>query len=124
MSVLYKYNVNGIRTEKVVNGFKTEYYLEGNDSTGIIGFISNNKKYYYIKNLHCDIIGIVDSNSDLVVKYEYDSFGNILSIKDSNNQNITDVTNIGQINSFRYRNYYYDKETQLYYLNSRYYNPM
>ncbi len=31
--------------------------------------------------------------------------------------------NIGVINPFRYRGYYYDVETGFYYLNSRYYNP-
>jgi len=38
---------------------------------------------------------------------------------------VTDTTtnNIGTINPFRYRSYYYDEETKLYYLNSRYYNP-
>lgn len=30
---------------------------------------------------------------------------------------------IAIINPFRYRSYYYDRETNLYYLNSRYYNP-
>ncbi len=30
---------------------------------------------------------------------------------------------IAQINPFRYRSYYYDSETGLYYLNSRYYDP-
>ncbi len=34
-----------------------------------------------------------------------------------------DEENIGIINPFRYRSYYYDNETKLYYLNSRYYNP-
>ena len=33
-------------------------------------------------------------------------------------------TNIGAMyNPFRYRGYYYDTETGLYYLNSRYYDP-
>lgn len=36
---------------------------------------------------------------------------------------ITDSNHIGIINPFRYRSYYYDEETHLYYLNSRYYNP-
>ena len=31
--------------------------------------------------------------------------------------------NIATINPFRYRGYYYDTETDLYYLQSRYYNP-
>ena len=30
---------------------------------------------------------------------------------------------IAQISPFRYRSYYYDSETNLYYLNSRYYDP-
>ncbi|MDY2888261.1 MAG: RHS repeat-associated core domain-containing protein, partial [Candidatus Caccosoma sp.] len=31
---------------------------------------------------------------------------------------------IGNINPFRYKSYYYDKESNLYYLNSRYYSPI
>lgn len=31
--------------------------------------------------------------------------------------------NIGHVNPFRYRGYYFDVETDLYYLNSRYYDP-
>jgi len=30
---------------------------------------------------------------------------------------------VGNINPFRYRSYYYDTESGLYYLNARYYNP-
>ncbi len=46
-----------------------------------------------------------------------------MSIKDKDGIEITDSNNIGIINPFRYRGYYYDNETGLYYLNSRYYNP-
>ncbi len=35
----------------------------------------------------------------------------------------TDTTFIGYINPLRYRGYYYDSETGLYYLNARYYDP-
>ncbi len=34
-----------------------------------------------------------------------------------------DIDGIGTLNPFRYRGYYYDTETGLYYLNSRYYDP-
>ena len=34
-----------------------------------------------------------------------------------------DEDNVGTINPFRYRGYYYDIETQLYYLKTRYYDP-
>ena len=89
-----------------------------NEVDDIIGFKYNNEVYYYIKNGQNDIIGILDNNYNKIVEYIYDSWGNILEIKDNSNNNI------GIINPFRYRSYYYDNETKLYYLNSRYYNPL
>ena len=75
-----------------------------------------------MKNLQGDIIGILDNNLAQVVSYTYDSWGKLISIKDANGNEITDTTNIGLINPYRYRSYRYDTETGLYYLNSRYYN--
>jgi len=137
--VYYQYNEDGIRKEKIVNNQKTKYYLENNniifetnelgtieyfyDLTGPIGLKYNENVYYYEKNLQGDIIKILDDNNQVVVTYEYDAWGKIISIKDNANTEITDETHIGHINPFRYRSYYYDKETGLYYLNSRYYNP-
>ena len=51
------------------------------------------------------------------IEYYYDAYGNIIKMVD------TSELDIGNINPFRYRGYYYDKETGWYYLNSRYYNP-
>ena len=51
------------------------------------------------------------------VKYTYDSWGKVLSITGS----LADT--IGVQNPFRYRGYYYDNETGMYYLRSRYYDP-
>jgi len=51
------------------------------------------------------------------VAYVYDTWGNPVSITDNT------TTGIGALNPFRYRGYYYDEETSLYYLNQRYYNP-
>ena len=70
-----------------------------------------------------DIIGLTNSNHNLLCSYEYDSWGKLISIKDNNGSIITETSHIGYINPFRYRSYYYDNETKLYYLNSRYYNP-
>ena len=139
LNVIYKYNCNGFREKKIVNGEKIEYCLEndkiiyekrGNqiiyylyDLTGLIGLSYNNNIYYYKKNLLGDIIGILDVNYQPVVEYKYDSWGEILKISDSNGNEITDNHHIGIINPFRYRGYYYDNETNLYYLNKRYYNP-
>ena len=91
--------------------------------TGIVGLEYNGNRYYYIKNLQDDIIGIVNSNNQQIVTYEYDSWGKVLSIKDSNGNIIEDKNHIGIINPYRYRSYYYDNETGLYYLNARYYHP-
>ena len=88
----------------------------------MIGFKYNNEIYYYQKNYQNDITGIYDSSYNLVVIYTYDAWGKILSVKDNNNE-ITDKNHIGIINPYRFRSYYYDEETSLYYLNSRYYNP-
>ncbi len=98
------------------------YYIRDEEGS-LIGLKYNNKIYYYIKNLQEDIIGITDSNYNEVCRYEYDSFGRIITIKDNNGNIIEDESHIGIINPYRYRSYYYDKETRVYYLNSRYYNP-
>ena len=49
--------------------------------------------------------------------------GKIISVKNASGQEITDQNNIAHINPYKYRGYRYDKETGLYYLQSRYYNP-
>ena len=131
--VTYSYNLDGIRTYKQVNDKIINYYLNGmnivfEDREGsvlyyiynedeVLGFVYDGVTYYYHKNILGDVIGILDSNYQEIVTYSYDAYGNILSIVDNS------TNNIGEINPFRYRSYYYDVETNLYYLNSRYYNP-
>jgi len=77
----------------------------------------NGSIYTYIHNLQGDIVGILDSDGELVIEYKYDAWGKLLS---------TDGTladTLGKRNPFRYRGYVYDEESGLYYLRSRYYNP-
>ena len=76
----------------------------------------NNAMYRYVHNLQGDIVGIVDSNGNLVVEYKYDTWGKLIST----NGSMTDT--LGKQNLFRYRGYIYDEETRLYYLRSRYYD--
>ena len=80
--------------------------------------------YYYIRNGQGDVIGLFDANGTIVARYTYDSWGNLLKITDgSGNDKTNDTTFVGYKNPLRYRGYYYDSETKLYYLQSRYYSP-
>lgn len=115
--VTHKYVTEGTRILKEVitggscAGTINYLYLGGQ----IIGFTYKDAKYFFQKNLQGDIISIYNQANVKVASYEYDAWGN---------HEITLNTNsIGTINPFRYRGYYYDSETNLYYCNARYYNP-
>lgn len=140
LNISYKYNDDGIRTEKTVNGKTTKYYLDGNivifedrngdklfyqydENNNLIGFTYNDEQYYYIRNGQNDIIGILNKEFKKVASYSYDSCGNLISVKDENNNDVTtNNKHIGNINEYRYKGYRYDSETELYYLNNRYYD--
>ena len=130
----YKYNADGIRTQKTVNGVTTDYFLEGStivaqktgndviwyyfDGDGTRDAIEyNGNVYYYMYNPQGDVIGLFDDDLNVVVEYTYDSWGKIISTTGS----LKDT--LGKANPFRYRGYYYDEESGFYYLNSRYYYP-
>ncbi len=57
-----------------------------------------------------------------MVRYIYDAWGNH-AVLDANGNDIDDPDHIGNLNPFRYRGYYYDVETGLYFLQTRYYDP-
>ena len=140
-TISYKYNDQGLRTEKTIFTHSTQttvtckYFLDGDkvlretinsgsttkyvdylydvDGT-LIGFKYNNNIYLYIRNLQGDITKIVNESGNVVVEYVYDAWGNIVYQTSSE---------LAKINPYRYRGYRYDEETGWYYLNSRYYNP-
>ncbi len=72
--------------------------------------------YIYVRNAQNDIVALVDSKGNEVVRYTYDSWG---KAKIAGSMAET----LGKRNPFRYRGYYYDTETGMYYLKSRYYDP-
>ncbi|MBO5285542.1 MAG: RHS repeat-associated core domain-containing protein [Clostridia bacterium] len=92
------------------------------DFTGVAGFKYNGNNYYYRKDILGNVIALLDGNGTLVATYVYDAWG-ITRVLDNNGNVITDQTHIGQINPFRYRGYFYDKETGFYFCESRYYSP-
>ncbi len=130
--ISYAYNGDGQRASKTVNGEKTEYIYNGDilagqktgntvlvfmyDNNGdAFGFIYNGTEYYYIKNAQNDIIAIADADGTIIANYYYDPWGRLIEI--------TGDSAIAYLNPIRYRSYYYDSETELYYLNTRYYSP-
>ena len=63
------------------------------------------------------VIGLIDSTGKRVVYYKYDSWGRAVNISG------TMAATVGQKNPFCYRGYYFDAESGMYYLQSRYYDP-
>ena len=80
----------------------------------------NDVNYLYRKNAQGDIAHILDNTGMVVAKYVYDAWGNHV-IVDGNGNDL--ASGVGVLNPFRYRGYYYDTETNLYYLQTRYYDP-
>ena len=78
----------------------------------------NGVDYFYVYNLQGDVVALIDANGTQVVEYVYDAWGNPIS------KTGTLAATLGTLNPFRYRGYVYDEETGLYYLRSRYYNPV
>ena len=141
MTVEFKYDHNGLRTQKKVTKADgtvetTDYTLHGKlvmhltrgedemhffyDAQSRPAMVEfNGTLYGYVHNLQGDVVGIVDNTGSLVVEYKYDAWG-----KPVITQTLSDSCEaLAELNPFRYRGYVYDGETGLYYLRKRYYNP-
>ena len=135
-TVTFTYDSEGIRTSKSDGTNTTKYLLNGTQilaqktgSTTLSFFYdqqgnrvgmadSGNHFYYYIYNVQGDVIALADaSTGKLAVTYTYDAWGKLVKLEDST------ANSVGTQNPFRYRGYYYDTETSLYYLQTRYYDP-
>ena len=90
------------------------------DESGIVGAIqkydSTEETFYFDKNIKGGVIALYNSAGTKVASYIYDAWGNCTTKTLVSN-------NFSTYNPIRYRGYYYDRETKLYYLNARYYNP-
>ena len=60
------------------------------------------------------MVKILTSGGETAAWYEYDAWGNVVSIGGD--------ANIANLNPIRYRGYYYDTETRFYYLTDRYHD--
>ena len=126
VSASYTYLPTGLRKSKTVGITTTNYVWDGQNmvyeynGTNTAGgtpyyygltLISLKNDAYYLYNAHGDVVQLVSSTGSLGWNYEYDAFGNELTLRESDS------------NPFRYAGQYYDKETGTYYLRARYYDP-
>ena len=58
------------------------------------------------KDAQANIVALLDNTGSVVVKYNYDAWGNC-KVLNANGVEITDSNNIGILNPFRYRSCYY-----------------
>ncbi|MBE6534412.1 MAG: hypothetical protein E7678_05550 [Ruminococcaceae bacterium] len=114
--ITFTYDSNG-NLIKQSNGLEFFY-----DHTGVFAVKHNGLTYFYRKNAQQDIIAILDNYGNVVVKYKYDAWG-MCKVLNAIGTEITDENHIGILNPFRYRSYYFDTETNLYFLKTRYYDP-
>ena len=133
-NLTYTYDSEGLRLSKTVDGVVHNYYYAGGkllretwgsntldffyDAMGTAYAVKyNGTLYYYITNLQGDILHIVNTSGTPVVSYTYSPYGKVLSTTG------TLASTLGVDNPLRYRGYYYDTDSGLYYLQSRYYDP-
>ena len=142
----YSYNENGIRVYKETENSKYKYRIDGNkilsfiktenninyevffkydDTDQIFSLTYNNQDFYYIRDITGNINKIVDSNGKNMINYSYNAWGlpKAECEKTLSNSERNIAATILQLNPFLYKGYYYDVETSLFWISSRYYSP-
>lgn len=138
-TVTYTYDTDKHMIARTVNGVTTRYQYDGDnlsaetDNTGTITVAysyddngkrisetrkdvddpnGSNKVYYYHYDGHGSVTTLTDPSGNVVKRYSYDPFGNVLSA--TGDANLT--------NSFTYSGYFQDPDTGLYLLKARAYD--
>ncbi|GGH61427.1 hypothetical protein GCM10008014_36860 [Paenibacillus silvae] len=135
--VSYRYNGDGLMTERSTGGNTTRYYYDDRgllvaegtvNSTGAVqitaGYIydsagkltarqiaGENQLQSYVTNGHGDVTEIRDSSGNVLNRYTYDIWGN------------PETTEETVPNALRYAGEYWDEVTGLQYLRARWYDP-
>ena len=111
----YNYDINGrlISERRTINNVVTTYLYYYDESDRLIGYSRNNEMFFYLRDAQGVIYAIINSVGNIVARYTYDAYGKVLTSTGTEANN----------NFIRYKGYYYDDETQLYWVSSRYYSP-
>ena len=138
-SIAFEYNDQGLRIKKTVTesgtSTVTKYFYDDNklvaeispahrldflydENNKLYGFVlDKTTPYYYVRDVLENILGIIDKSGNLVVQYAYNAWGKLVSTSG------TLATTVGEYNPFRYKGYYFDSDTGMYYCHTRYYVP-
>ena len=113
----YQYQDGRIKQVEKEGEYSLIYSYSSNGIIQSVSEISNKdiKTYFYLIDIIGNIVGLVDGNGNIVVEYDYSSYGKVEVKKDT--------VGISKKDHIRYKGYIYDEETKLYYLISRYYDP-
>ena len=130
----YIYDEQGLRTRKIApDGSVTKYLYNGtklaaeiapnyrldflyDENDMLYGFVKDGSaKYFYARDMLQNILGIIDTNGSPVVIYQYTAYGTSTVLQDT--------AGLAIINPFRFKGYYFDSESGMYYCHTRYYVP-
>lgn len=130
----YIYDEQGLRTRKIApDGSVTKYLYNGtklaaeiapnyrldflyDENDMLYGFVKDGSaKYFYARDMLQNILGIIDTNGSPVVIYQYTAYGTSTVLQDT--------AGLANINPFRFKGYYFDSESGMYYCHTRYYVP-
>lgn len=112
--------------QETANGLTAviSYLYDSNDE--VYGFTYNNKTYIYVKTIQGDVGGIINATDNIAcIGMIYDAWGNVTYDYNEELDSLgkLEAMIVAAMNSIMYRGYFYDYETGLYYLQSRYYDP-
>jgi len=127
--ISYAYNGEGKRISKTAAGQTTRFLFEGDkvileldgagntfavnvQGTSLISRTTGGQTAYYMYNGHGDATALLSSAGSILGTYYFDAFGVLTESTGTFN------------NPYTYAGYQYDKETGIYYLQSRMYDPV
>ena len=111
-STTYNYTtLSGLVTRQTWGSNSIDFLYDENNQPFAMKY--NGTWYYYVLNVQGDVVKLIKADGTVAASYTYDPWGKVL----------TSTGDLANINPLRYRGYYYDTETGLYYLQSRYYDP-
>ena len=107
--------------------FEYQYEIQEYGNTKLVGMTYNNINYKYIYDNNGIIVGVANESNEQIAKYTYDQYGIVSQVFSRENDvwvENASPTFIGNLNKMLFTGMYFDSESQCYYVNDRYFNPV